>query len=193
MYTIITGATKGLGRAMAEAFAAQGHHLIVCARRELDLLDMQKTWAEQYPASQLHYQVCDVSSKHQLLEFAKFALEVSGHKIDVLINNAGVYLPGTVHEPAVADPLTTMIETNLYSAYHLTQMVLPGMLPHKLGHIFNICSVASLIILPNSGLYCISKFALLGYSKALREELKTRGIKVTSVMPGAAWSDSWQV
>jgi short-subunit dehydrogenase len=81
---------------------------------------------------------------------------------------------------------------NLYSAYHLTRALLSCLRPYRRGHIFNMCSIASLIAYPNGGSYTISKFALLGFSKALREELKPEGIKVTSVMPGAAWSDSWR-
>jgi short-subunit dehydrogenase len=60
------------------------------------------------------------------------------------------------------------------------------------GHIFNICSVASLLALPGGGSYTVTKFAMLGWSKALREELKKAGVKVTSILPGATWSDSWK-
>jgi short-subunit dehydrogenase len=84
-----------------------------------------------------------------------------------------------------------MTETNLYSAYYLTRSVVPIMLPQKSGHIFNMCSIASLIAYPNGGAYSITKFALLGFSKVLREELKEKGIRVTSIMPGATWSNSW--
>jgi short-subunit dehydrogenase len=65
------------------------------------------------------------------------------------------------------------------------------MLSQNKGHIFNMCSVASEKAYPNGGSYSISKFALLGFSKNLREELKPKGIKVTSILPGATWSDSW--
>ena len=87
--------------------------------------------------------------------------------------------------------LETMINTNLYSAYHLTRALLPSMMNKGSGHIFNMCSVASLFAYPNGGSYSISKFALLGFSKVLREELKTSGVKVTSILPGATWSNSW--
>ncbi|MBS1565162.1 MAG: SDR family oxidoreductase, partial [Bacteroidetes bacterium] len=87
--------------------------------------------------------------------------------------------------------LEEMIQTNLYSAYHLTRALLPSMMDRKSGHIFNMCSIASLKAYPNGGAYSISKFALLGFSKNLREELKPWGIKVTAVLPGAAYTDSW--
>jgi short-subunit dehydrogenase len=84
-----------------------------------------------------------------------------------------------------------MIAVNLYSAYHLTRLLLPAMMEKKSGHIFNMCSIASLQSYANGGAYSISKFALLGFSKNLREEMKPFGIKVTAVLPGAAYTDSW--
>ena len=85
-----------------------------------------------------------------------------------------------------------MINTNLYSAYHLTRAILPGMLKQKKGHIFNICSTASIYAYPNGGSYSISKFAMYGMTKVLREELKDKAIRVTAILPGATWSDSWK-
>ena len=87
--------------------------------------------------------------------------------------------------------LELMMETNLYSAYHLTRTIIPGMKEKGHGHVINICSVASQIAYPNGGSYSISKFALLGFGKVLREEVKSHGIKVTNILPGATWSDSW--
>ncbi|NJO24552.1 MAG: SDR family oxidoreductase [Bacteroidia bacterium] len=88
--------------------------------------------------------------------------------------------------------LEEMIQTNLYSAYHLTRTLLPVMMQSKSGHIFNICSIAALNAYKNGGAYSISKYAMHGFSKNLREELKEYNIKVTSVFPGAAYTDSWQ-
>jgi short-subunit dehydrogenase len=107
--------------------------------------------------------------------------------VNVLINNAGIYIGGQIiNEPE--NTLEHLLETNLMSAYRLTRRILSAKKPN---HIFNICSVASLNAYPNGGAYSISKFALLGFSKNLREELKPLGIKVTAVLPGATWSDSW--
>ena len=87
--------------------------------------------------------------------------------------------------------LEQTIHTNLYSAYYLTKKLVPKMITQKNGFVFNMCSVASLKAYENGGSYSISKFALLGFSKTLREELKPHNIKVTSVMPGATLTDSW--
>jgi len=128
--------------------------------------------------------------KADVIAFADF-VKSSWKEIDVLINNAGVFLPGEIAKEEDGQ-LETMIETNLYSAYYLTRALLPTMTPQKKGHIFNICSIASQIAYPNGGSYSISKFALLGFSKVLREELKEQGIRVTSILPGATWSNSWK-
>jgi short-subunit dehydrogenase len=189
-YAVITGGTKGLGRAIAEKFAEQGFDVWVCARTEADLHQMSSDWIQNYPDTTLYTFQTDVSKKSEVLEFAEFVRKTCP-KLDVLINNAGIYLPGHVIDEREGT-LETLMETNLYSAYHLTRALLPIMLPHKKGHIFNLCSIASFMAYPNGGSYTISKFALLGLSKVLREELKTKGIKVTSIMPGATWSDSWR-
>ena len=115
---------------------------------------------------------------------------------DILVNNAGNFVGGNVYnEPAGS--LEEMINTNLYSAYHLTRSLLPAMMNDRppgitARHIFNICSIASLNAYPNGGAYSISKFALAGFSKNLRDELKPHGIKVTAVYPGAVMTDSWR-
>ncbi|MBP6812295.1 MAG: SDR family oxidoreductase [Saprospiraceae bacterium] len=186
---VITGATKGLGRAIAEIFAQNGFDLCVCARTEADLEAMERDWAEQFPDQRLHTFSVDVSKKAEVREFGDFVRSIFP-RLDVLINNAGLFLPGKISEEQEGS-LETQLETNLYSAYHLTRSLLPIMIPQGRGHIFNMCSIASFMAYPNDGSYSISKFALLGFSKVLREEMKPKGLKVTSIMPGAAWSDSW--
>jgi short-subunit dehydrogenase len=111
-------------------------------------------------------------------------------KPGILVNNAGIFLPGNVHDEDEG-LLEDIMNVNLYSAYHFTRKLLPAMMKQKSGHIFNICSIASLQAYENGGAYSISKFALAGFSKNLREEMKPHGIKVTSVYPGAAYTDSW--
>lgn len=187
---VITGATKGLGRAIAEIFAQHGFDVAVCARTTADLDAMQNDWAVRFPGRTLHTFQVDVSKKSEVMEFAAF-VQARFPQLDVLVNNAGIYLPGAVINER-SGSLETLLETNLYSAYYLTRELLPNMLPQQRGHIFNMCSVASIMAYPNGGSYSISKFALLGFSKVLREELKETGIKVTALLPGATWSDSWR-
>ncbi len=191
MNIVITGASKGLGRAIAEKFGSdkQGHGLLLCARNEEQLKSFAKELQARYPRTNVQAFVCDLSQREQIASFAQWLLAFN-HPIDILVNNAGQFIPGSLHgeEEGV---LEQMIQVNLYSAYHLTRALLPAMMERKKGHIFNMCSVASVTAYTNGGSYSISKFALLGFSKNLREELKTSGIKVTAVIPGAAYTDSW--
>jgi short-subunit dehydrogenase len=187
---VVTGATKGLGRAIAEIFAENGFDLCVCARTESDLADMKADWAIRFPNRILNTFSVDVSKKGEVLEFATFVRD-TWPRLDVLVNNAGLYLQGSVTEEPDGT-LETLLETNLYSAYHLTRALLPAMLRHRKGYVFNMCSIASFLAYPNASSYSISKFALLGFSRVLREEMKPHGIKVTAIMPGVAWTDAWK-
>lgn len=186
---VITGATKGIGRAIAESLATEGYDIAVCSRHEEDLTEMKADFAARFGDVTLLTKVVDVSKKEEVLAFAQF-IENEWHRVDVLVNNAGVFIPGSIHTEGDGD-LEKMIETNLYSAYHLTRALLPLMMPLKKGYIFNMCSTASTSAYTNGGSYSISKYALLGFSKNLRQEMKPHGIKVTAIMPGATWSDSW--
>ena len=185
---IITGASKGLGKAFAEIFANNGDALLLCASKEQPLKETAAYLMQQYPLSEIHYKVADLSSKEQVKAFADWCNNFGPAAI--LINNAGRFIPGSVYNEEEG-VLENMIATNLYSAYHLTRAILPQMITQKSGHIFNICSIASIQAYANGGSYSISKYAMLGFSKNLREELKPFHIKVTSVLPGATYTDSW--
>lgn len=186
---VISGATKGIGLAVAEVFAKNGFDLFVNARTQHDLQAMQWRWEKEFPHTKLWVQATDMRNKASIAAFAAF-VKTHTAKIDVLVNNAGVFKPGyiTSEEEGL---LELQMETNVYSAYYLTRGVLSLMHHDDSAHIFNMCSIASQIAYPNGGSYSISKFALLGFSKVLREELKPKGIKVTSILPGATWSASW--
>lgn len=188
MNVIITGASKGIGKAIAEIFAANGHNLFLCSRGEVALYKTMEELTTRFPAVIIKAKPFDISKKEEAIAFGNWCL--SFIVPDILINNAGLFEPGSVHnEPDGL--LESQLTTNVYSAYHISRTVLPKMIERRSGHIFNMCSVASLRAYPNGGAYSISKFALHGFSKNLREEMKSHGIKVTSVHPGAVMSDSW--
>jgi short-subunit dehydrogenase len=189
MNCIVTGASKGLGKAIAEKFAAGGYDLCLCSRDIKVLSATQAELSARYPAITIRYAAYDLGVKEQARAFGNWVLD-QGISVDVLINNAGQFIPGSVHDEPEG-VLEQLIAVNLYSAYHLSRMLLPGMIARKTGHIFNMCSVASFKAYPNGGAYSISKFALAGFSANLREEMKPHGIKVTAVYPGAAYTDSW--
>ncbi len=190
MHAIITGGTKGIGAAIARRFAEGGFSLSLCARTESDLEAIRRSLLERHPGIEVFVRPTDVRRKEEVQAFGDAAVEALGPP-EVLVNNAGIFLPGEIHKEADGT-LEALLETNLYSAYHLTRHLLPAMLERRRGHIFNMCSIASLFAYPNGGSYSISKFALLGFSRVLREELKDKGIRVTSILPGATWSDSWK-
>jgi len=189
MNVIITGATKGIGRSIAQKMASEGHNVCVCSRNSSDLDTMVTYWSTNHPNAKIYTKVADMSVKSEVTTFGEFAIAQMG-SIDVLINNAGVFLPGLLMEEDDG-ALEQMMETNLYSAYHLTRKIIPHMTSDRPSYIINMASVASLLAYPNGGSYSISKFALRGFSMVLREELKEKNIKVTTVMPGATWSNSW--
>ncbi len=187
---VVTGGSKGVGRAIIEKFAAAGHKTIVtCARQEQELALVAQELAANYGV-QLLYCVADLSNRGDQKKFVDFVL-AQNQRIDILVNNAGFFQQGQLHnEPEGV--LEKTMNTNLYSAYYITKGLLDSMLAVQKGHIFNICSVASLAPLPNCGSYCISKFAMYGMSQVFREELKPHNIKVTSVLLGATLTDSWK-
>ena len=189
MNIIITGASKGLGKTMAQQFAKKGNNLYLCSRNKEVLYKTVDELTVLYPGVTIKAKAFDMAQKEDAKAFGHWILSL-GISIDVLINNAGQFLPGSVYNEE-EDALEKMISVNLYSAYHLTRILLPKMMQQKSGHIFNMCSIASLQAYSNGGAYSISKFALAGFSKNLREEMKPFGIKVTSVYPGAVYTDSW--
>lgn len=190
MNVVITGATKGIGRAIAEKFASHGHTIIGCSRNEMDLYKMMDELLTQHSTCTVKVKQVDMSNTTEVKQFGSWLIDKELVP-DILVNNAGEFIPGSVYNEDDGT-LEKMIETNLYSAYHLTRTVLPAMMERKRGHIFNMCSIASLHAYDNGGSYSISKFALLGFSKNLREEMKPHNIKVTAVCPGATMSASWQ-
>lgn len=179
----ISGASKGIGLAAAKKYYHEGYRVGICARGEEALQH-----AKQEMPELLTY-VCDMSEKAAVKALAK-KIHAEMGPLEVLVNNAGTYIPGSIHEEA-DDVYEMMLRTNMDSAYYLTKGLLPPMKAAKKGAIVNIASIASLDAYPGGGSYSISKFALLGFSKNLRFEMKEFGIRVISVVPGAVLTDSW--
>lgn len=187
---VVTAGSRGIGRAVVLKFAMEGFNVITCSRSSIKLEALRKDVLEVAPECNLHSIPADLSSRAGVKTFLDLINGLSVD-IDALVNNAGAFIPGKVSdEPDGA--LESLIDINLYSAYRVTRGLLPQMIDRKSGHIFNMCSVASITPYMHGGSYCIAKYALLGFSKVLREEMKSHGIRVTSILPGAALSDSWK-
>ena len=199
MNVVITGASRGLGKAIAEIFAANGHNLYLCSLTATTLYKAMEELMTKYPGITIKAKPFDLEKKEGAVSFGKWVLAFN-IPVDVLVNNAGNFEPGSVRTEADG-ALEKQVNSNLYSAYYLTRTLLPEMVKQNplalrqaqspVRHIFNMCSVASLQAYSTGGSYSISKAALYSFSKNLREEMKPHGIKVTSVIAGAAYTDSW--
>lgn len=187
---VLTGGTKGIGKSIIERFAAEEFDIITCARNENDLQELKDNIENMYPKISIKVYKADLSIKQEVSGFVDFVNEQE--KVpNVLINNTGTFYPGQVHNE-VEGVIEKSIETNLYSAYRVTRGLLPAMMNIKSGYIFNICSVASIEPYVQGASYCMSKFALLGMTRVLREEMKQYGIKVTAVIPGSTLTPTWE-
>jgi len=185
---IVTGGTKGIGHAICNLLGDKGFDLVTCARHQEDLDLLKANFAAR--SINLYAFQADLSKSEEVKSFVRYVHD-NTNRVEILVNNAGVFYPGEILKEKEGQ-LEMMINTNLYSAYYLTRGLINLLHHGKKSHIFNMCSIASKIAYPNGGSYSISKFALLGFSKVLREELKSKGIRVTAILPGATWSDSWK-
>lgn len=176
---VVTGGSKGIGRAIADRFIAEGFDAIVCARS-----------IEGIQGTRLLPIAADLSSRDGVRVLLDY-IQSLNRPVDVLVNNTGVFQPGQIHNEAEGT-FEELMNTNVASAYHLTRGLVGDMITRRKGHIFMMCSTASITPYTNGGSYCISKFALLGMSRVLREELKPHNVKVTALLPGATLTASWE-
>ncbi len=186
---VVTGASKGIGLAIAKKFAAENYTVAICSRDKNNLDETVESISNSAGHNNIYSFVCDVSKPGERIAFADFVKDKMG-ETGILVNNAGIFFPGQIHteEDGI---LEKTLEINVHSAYHFTRLFLPAMMKNKSGHIFNMCSTASITAYTNGGSYCISKYALLGMTKVLREEMKPHNIKVTAILPGATLTNSW--
>ncbi|MFK7972218.1 MAG: SDR family oxidoreductase [Bacteroidia bacterium] len=180
----ISGGSKGIGLAIAKRYHANGWQVGIAARGEAALAQAKA----DMPGIETF--TCDMSKKEAVKSLAQEVQSRMG-RLDVLVNNAGVFMQGNLHDEA-DEAFENMMALNLNSAYYLTKALLPDMIAQKQGAIVNVCSVASIKAYPGGGSYGVSKYALLGFSKNLREEMKPHNIRVISLMPGAVFTASWE-
>lgn len=192
MYAVITGATKGIGKAIAQELARQNFNLIVCAQKAAELQTLKQQIESENNTVKVFPFVCNVANKEAVQNFADFILQTThNHPLEILVNNAGVFIPSSIFEEET-DTLETLMATNVYSAYYLTKHLTNKFVEQKKGHIFNICSIASIAPYASSCAYTVSKHALYGFGRVLRQALQPHGIKVTNMHPGAVYTASWE-
>ncbi len=186
---LITGATKGIGLAIAKALAKEGINLAICSRNEQDLRSVKEALLQINPNVKIFTCVADCSLRDDVLNFAAKA-ERELNAIQILVNNAGLFLPGNIlDEPG--DHLQKQLDLNLMAGYELYRYFGKKLMAARAGHIFNICSVASKNVVANAGSYSVTKFAQLGLNHVMREEMKAYQVKVTAILPGSTLTNSW--
>jgi len=186
---LITAATKGMGRAIAIGFAREGINLAICARTSDHLADFKNELSAINPNIKIFTSVTDCSIKQQVLDFAAEAERQFGF-ISIIVNNVGVYTYSSILDDG-EETFENHINTNLAPAYWLYRYFGKKMIAAREGHIFNICSAASLNPIAEAGTYSVTKYALLGLNKVMRLEMQQYGVKVTAIIPGSTLTNSW--
>ena len=181
---LVTGATSGFGKAIAEKFAANGWNCIITGRREDRLHEIASILSQQNKVQVLPL-AFDVQNRDDVQNTFN-ALPQTWQSIDVLVNNAGLALGRDSFENASLDDWDTMIDTNIKGLLYVSKAVLPFFIRYKKGHIINIGSTAGKEVYQNGNVYCATKHAVDAISKAQRIDLLPYAIKVTAVHPGAA-------
>ncbi|MDR1745930.1 MAG: SDR family oxidoreductase [Tannerella sp.] len=180
---LITGASSGIGKAIAWRLAKEGYNLIITGRRQERLEALQETIELKHPIK-THILVFDVRNCAEV-EMAVRSLPDEWQEIDVLVNNAGLAAGlDPVHQGAI-DDWERMIDTNIKGLLYVTRYVSPGMVARQSGHIINIGSIAGRTIYPNGAVYCATKYAVDALSKGMKMDFLPYGIKVTQICPGA--------
>jgi short-subunit dehydrogenase len=186
---LITGATKGMGRAIAAAFAHEGVNLAINSRNAAELASFKTELLLINPAIKVFTAVADGSNKEDLLFFADGAADELG-PINIVVNNLGMYQFSRIMDDE-SDLFEKMVNTNLMPAYELYRFFGKSMVAEGEGHFFNICSVASLNPVVDAGMYSVTKAALLSLTQVMRLEMQDYGVKVTAVIPGSTLTSSW--
>ena len=181
---LITGATSGFGKAMAEKFASHNNNIIITGRRADRLHELAAQLTATYKV-QVHALVFDVRDREAVFNAIK-QLPPAFNTIDILINNAGLALGRDYFEDADTEDWEIMIDTNVKGVMYVTKAVLPGMIERKQGHIINMGSIAGKEVYEKGNGYCASKYALDALSQSMRVDLVRHKIKVTAIHPGAA-------
>jgi len=180
---IVTGGSRGIGRAIAEALLRDGANVVISAREEAQLRLTVAELRKEIGADRLVGVVCDVRDHNQVKKLFAETL-TSFQNLDILVNNAGVGLFATVEEMSPED-FRAVIETNLTAVYYCCHEAIPLLKQRGGGYIFNISSLAGVNPHPRMAAYNASKFGLNGFSEALMQEVRHNNIKVSYIMPGS--------
>lgn len=186
---VVTGASHGIGRAVATALADEPEAQLALFSRNESLLEETRALCRDRGA-EAEYFVCDVTDERDVRTAADVVRERWG-AVDVLVNNAGLFEPGPFRDTPL-EVFRRQVEVNLTSAFTVTSAFLEDLLGRRGGHVFFMCSVASIRGYAGGAAYCAAKHGLLGLARVLREETKEQGLRVTAIIPGATFTKSWE-
>jgi 3-oxoacyl-[acyl-carrier protein] reductase len=178
---LITGASRGIGRAIAQRLASMGASVAICGRDRNALAETRSSLEES--GVRVFSRVADVTRSTEITELVAQTAAALG-SISVLVNNAGMGLFGPAHEKTESD-WDLVMNTNLKSIFLLSRAVVPSMIPRGKGDIINISSLAGKNTFASGGLYCASKWGLMGLSGCMAEDLRAHGIRVSVICPGS--------
>lgn len=181
MNILITGASRGIGRAVAIEFAKNNHNIIICAKSDLEGLQNTKRLVENENVS-CYIGLCDVTNEESVKEFISDSAKAIG-QTDILINNAGISYIGLIQDMSL-DDWNKVLNTNLTSAFLMSKYIIPEMLKKQSGHIINISSVWGNIGASMEVAYSASKGGINSFTKALAKELAPSNISVNAISPG---------
>jgi 3-oxoacyl-[acyl-carrier protein] reductase len=187
VYALITGATRGIGKAIAIRLADAGLNLLLTARDENDLFQLKEELMVQYPEIQVKYLAIDLSKVGEDNRLAQWALAFSP---EILINNAAIFHPVSFLDQDDAE-LAAQWQLNFMSAQTLSKKIGNDMKMRKQGHILMIGSTASRESV-QAATYTVTKLALHGLTNMLRGELRNHQVRVTELIPGSTWTSSWE-
>ncbi|MBL8181520.1 MAG: SDR family oxidoreductase [Blastocatellia bacterium] len=179
--SVVTGGTKGIGLAIAEALVRGGAKVFVCGRDRTDVRDAVSHLSQ---LGAVEGEVCDVRSEGQVRQMLDEAVRLFGG-VDILINNAGIGIMGKTVEEITPDEFRQTIETNLLGVYYACHYAIPQLKSRGGGYIINISSLAGQNAHPRMAAYNASKFGLNGFSEALMQEVRQDNIKVSYICPGS--------
>ncbi len=186
---VVSSGTRGIGRAIVLLFLKNGLDVVTGSRKQINIDRLLSEAEAKKLPGKLYTFNGDLSGEEGVRAFVSYVHELQ-RPVDILVNNTGLFIPGQVNNEADG-VIEKMLEANLLSAYRLTRGFIGEMKKRRSGHIFNMCSIASITAYPNGGSYAIAKHALYGMTKVLRQELKADNIRVTAILPGATLTDSW--
>src|SRR5215467_13381602 len=178
---LVTGASRGIGRAIAQRLATLGASVAICGRDRAALEDSSKSLEDL--GTHCFSQVTDVTQAEQVSEFVAKTESTLG-PIHILVNNAGIGLFGPAHEKSEAE-WDRVLNSNLKSVFLVSRAVIPSMIRRGSGDIINISSLAGKNTFVGGGIYCASKWGLMGLSGCMMEDLRAHGIRVSVICPGS--------